>query len=114
MPVLVRHTSAWIFTEETDGNHSLVLLFDRRAFVTYKNRKEFSFSCPACGAEVNGNSTMSMFQCDYCGMKYSFEDAAEHGYIKIARIIGYEGMLPHQCLPYEEFILVIAAPLMET
>jgi len=79
----------------------LVLLFDRRAFVTYKNRKEFSFSCPACGAEVNGNSTMSMFQCEYCGMKYSFEDAAEHGYIKIARIIGYEGMLPHQCLPYE-------------
>ena len=79
----------------------LVRLFDRRAFVTCKNRKEFSFSCPACGADVSGNSTMSMFACEYCGTKYSFEDAAEHGYIKVARIVGYEGMLPSQCLPYE-------------
>lgn len=44
---------------------------------------------------------MSMFECRYCGSRYSFEDAAEHGYIKVARIIGYEGMLPDQCLPYE-------------
>ena len=72
----------------------LVQLFDRRAFVTNKNRKEFSFACPACGAPVQGNDLMSMFECRYCGTKYSFEDAAEHGYIKIARIIGYEGMLP--------------------
>ena len=79
----------------------LVQLFDRRAFVTIKNRKKFSFACPACGAPVEGNSVMSMFECQYCGAKYSFEDAAEHGYIKIARIIGYEGMLPRQCLPYE-------------
>lgn len=79
----------------------VVRMFDRRAFVTYKNRKEFSFSCPACGADIFGNSTMSMFACEYCGTKYSFEDAAEHGYIKVARIIGYEGMLPSQCLPYE-------------
>ena len=79
----------------------LVRTFDRRAFVTYKHRKEFSFSCPACGADVSGNSTMSMFACEYCGTKFSFEDAAEHGYIKVARIIGYEGMLPGQCLPYE-------------
>ena len=79
----------------------LVQLFDRRAFVTNRNRKEFSFGCPACGAPVQGNDLMSMFECQYCGTKYSFEDAAEHGYIKIARIIGYEGMLPKQCLPYE-------------
>ena len=41
----------------------LVQLFDRRAFVTYKNKKEFSFACPACGAPVYGNSVMSMFEC---------------------------------------------------
>ena len=79
----------------------LVQLFDRRAFVTNKNRKEFTFACPACEAPVQGNDLMSMFECQYCGTKYSFEDAAEHGYIKISRIIGYEGMLPKQCLPYE-------------
>ena len=79
----------------------VVQLFDRRAFVTYKNKKEFSFDCPTCGAPVRGNDLMSMFECQYCGTKYSFEDAAEHGYIKIARIIGYEGMLPKQCIPYE-------------
>ena len=79
----------------------LVQLFDRRAFVTFKTKKEFSFACPACGAPVYGNSVMSMFECRYCGSRYSFEDAAEHGYIKVARIIGYEGMLPDQCLPYE-------------
>ncbi|MBQ9697774.1 MAG: hypothetical protein IJV46_04475, partial [Acidaminococcaceae bacterium] len=79
----------------------VVQLFDRRAFVTYKNKKEFSFDCPTCGAPVRGNDLMSMFECHYCGTKYSFEDAAEHGYIKIARIIGYEGMLPKQCIPYE-------------
>ena len=79
----------------------LVQLFDRRAFVTCKNKKEFSFACPTCGAPVRGNSLMSLFECKYCGSRYSFEDAAEHGYIKIARIIGYEGMLPKQCLPYE-------------
>ena len=45
----------------------LVQLFDRRAFVTYKNKKEFSFACPACGAPVYGNSVMSMFECRYCG-----------------------------------------------
>ena len=79
----------------------LVQLFDRRAFITCKNKKEFSFDCPTCGAPVHGNSVMSMFECRYCGSKYSFEDAAEHRYIKVARIIGYEGMLPKQCLPYE-------------
>ena len=47
----------------------LVQLFDRRAFVTNKNRKEFSFGCPACGAPVQGNELMSMFECRYCGTK---------------------------------------------
>lgn len=59
------------------------------------------FSCPACGGEVEGLSTQSMFPCPYCGNRLGAEEALRPGAYRRELVMGAGAeYVPDQAVPY--------------
>lgn len=78
-----------------------VAAIDRRAYVTRRDRFEFTFVCPHCAAPVPGSSTQTMYECESCGSVFGLNDMAAMGLDKMPQIVGNESMVPTKCLPFK-------------
>ena len=77
-----------------------VASIDRRAYVTRRDRFEFTFICSFCGGEVAGSSTQTMYECEHCGAVFGLDDLSEMGLDALPQIVGNNSMVPSKCLPY--------------
>lgn len=78
-----------------------VASIDRRAYVTRRDRFEFTFICSHCGGEVAGSSTQTMYECGNCGSVYGLDNLSELGLDLLPQIVGNQSMVPSICLAYK-------------
>ena len=77
-----------------------VASIDRRAYVTRRDRFEFTFFCSHCGAEVEGSSTQTMYECGHCNAVFGLDDLSDMGLDALPQIVGNNSMVPSKCLPF--------------
>lgn len=81
--------------------HDRIAAIDRRAYVTRRDRFDFSFVCVHCGGAVSGSSTQTMFTCDHCGTVYGLDDLEDLGLNDLPQIVGNQSMVPSKCLAFK-------------
>ena len=83
------------------GTAEALRRWDPRTAAVLAGAWNVSFSCPACGGEVQGLSTQSIFQCAYCGNKIGAEEALRPGAYRRELVMGAGAeYVPDQAVPY--------------
>lgn len=83
------------------GVDDLLADMDQTTHTAFANAYLVKFSCPNCGAAIQGESTQSIFACIYCGNKLGSEQALKPGAYRKELIMGVGAQnLADQALPF--------------
>lgn len=84
------------------GVDDLLAEVDQTTYAAFANIYLVTLPCPNCGAEIQGESTQSIFTCGYCGNKLGSEEALRPGAYRKELIMGVGAQnLADQGLPFQ-------------
>ena len=70
--------------------NSIIAGSDFEAFQQWRSAEALFFLCKNCGAEINGYSTQTVFECDFCGNKIAEADVIANGNYQKELIVGID------------------------